>query len=132
MCLAVSGARPRISLGILSGPGVLFLDRVERRVWKVVVSLMVSNMSMGVSGVAVCMPPFSLSSPSVQGGGVSMRGGGGAARRVEKKVWMASCMPAGSDTVSRHMACWTRGVLDMTRCNCNENRQYNKTAASSV
>ena len=99
MCLAVSGARPRISLGILSGPGVLFLDRVERRVWKVVVSLMVLNMSMGVSGVAICMPCCSLSSPSVQGGGVSMRGGGGAARRVEKKVWMASCMPAGSDTV---------------------------------
>jgi hypothetical protein len=58
----------------------LFLDRVERRVWKVVVSLMVLNMSMGVSGVAICMPCCSLSSPSVQGGGGVDEGGWGCCK----------------------------------------------------
>ncbi len=98
MYLAVSGARPSISLGILSGlTGVLFLERVESSVWKVVVSLMVLNISMGMPGEAVCSSI--LSCPVVPGGGVSVREVGGAASKVEKKVYMASCMPAGSETV---------------------------------
>ncbi len=84
MCLVASGTMRRSSLGILSGPGVLPLERVERRVWKVVGSAMVVNMSIGVEGfVLVCkFCILSTASAAAHGGGASSAGGG-AASRVE-------------------------------------------------
>ena len=84
MPLVVSGAMRRSSLGILSGPGVFPLGRVERRVWKVVGSVMVVNISIGVVGsVLVCrLCILSIASLAAHGGGESSAGGG-AASKVE-------------------------------------------------